>query len=905
MSATLQTEMLMEYFSYDGIMSRTSATTAATTTTSAMTVTSSYYYQFPPKMIEIEGRTFPVQEYFLEHVLQLTRYINVEDLNDDDDDCGRRDNSDAAANNNSSNNVMSMDDLEAELAMLLNGGGGKKDNNGKSRRSMMDVSTSTSTAAVASSGFGDTLNKCVMCGKVFGSPSDLGVHIAMCTTGEHFDDNNGTDLPDMRLLDDGVHNEIMTTTNPTSLDLDEFEDYDEDGNAEVVDYQFNTMTMADHETAGSSSAVNNVKWDGTGEFQTSDTEFVVEDKTMDRLLSKYQSMHDDEQVDTTLLIEVLHYIIESSAPDGAILVFLPGWQEISELSMLLENTVPFRNRSKFLVLPLHSGIPSGDQRKVLRRPPTGVRKIVLSTNIAETSLTIDDVAFVVDAGRAKEKTYDPHLKTSTLQSTWISKSSARQRKGRAGRVRRGVCFHLFSSRRYENGMREHLESELLRTPLEEMCLLAKKLGLAPGSQDDHDGVRSFLGKAMSPPHPKAISNALELLVELGAMFPETNDLTVLGECLSVLSLEPRVGKMVIFSYLLGCASVATQMAVAMSYKSPFVLPPPKQRGEAEQSHVALSAGSESDQITVYNLMKKRDELLGTKKRQKNMGYSDMAAFQDYCRRNFLSPNTLNMIGDLRKNLSRELSQCGFPDPHEVGAYHNRHVLDKPLWQATIAAGLYPNLATRTRGDVNFSCQQKRKSKVHVSSVNSLKGQRLNSKCVVGEGEVEIVVYGEMVRGKSFFTLDNTTHLHSPLPLLLLCGTKLSIHTPRLETTTMTTVSSRSILTLDDWLKFVCPTDVARRLVVLRERLDSAFWNALSMTRSSSSKRMTMKSINSDSITANNVVLRNVQSVLTEVEQDALETLGVVLQEEEARLSSRKISPVPSPSTPAKGRGQRR
>jgi HrpA-like RNA helicase len=97
------------------------------------------------------------------------------------------------------------------------------------------------------------------------------------------------------------------------------------------------------------------------------------------------------------------------------LIFLPGWAEISEFSLLLESTHPFNNKSKYSILPLHSGIPSKDQRKVFMRPPKGVRKIVLATNIAETSITIDDVAFVCDSGRAKEKNYDPHLKTSTLQ----------------------------------------------------------------------------------------------------------------------------------------------------------------------------------------------------------------------------------------------------------------------------------------------------------------------------------------------------------------------------------------------------------------------------------------------------------------------------------------------------------
>ncbi|CAM9850906.1 unnamed protein product, partial [Discosporangium mesarthrocarpum] len=135
------------------------------------------------------------------------------------------------------------------------------------------------------------------------------------------------------------------------------------------------------------------------------------------------------------------------------------------LGDLLRSSVSFSDTRKFLILPLHSGIPMAKQREVFARPPQGCRKIVLSTNIAETSVTIDDVAFVVDSGRVKEANYDPHLKIKTLTPQWVSKASARQRRGRAGRTKAGVCFHLFSARRHDS-LKEHQESELLRTPLE-------------------------------------------------------------------------------------------------------------------------------------------------------------------------------------------------------------------------------------------------------------------------------------------------------------------------------------------------------------------------------------------------------------------------------------------------------
>ena len=219
----------------------------------------------------------------------------------------------------------------------------------------------------------------------------------------------------------------------------------------------------------------------------------------------------------------------------------------------LHNDPFFNDDGNFSLLPLHSGIPSEEQNLVFDRPRKGVRKIILSTNIAETSVTIGDVAFVIDTGRAKEKSYDPHLRTNTFQSVWVSQASAKQRRGRAGRTMAGTCFHLFSRRQHES-FRQHTESELLRTSLEEICLQCKRLGVAPGQLKDPDGIPAFLGSALNPPHHKSISNALEALAELGAMDSETN-LSHLGYILSNLSIEPRLGKMIIWGYVLGCSEV--------------------------------------------------------------------------------------------------------------------------------------------------------------------------------------------------------------------------------------------------------------------------------------------------------------------------------------------------------------
>ena len=362
--------------------------------------------------------------------------------------------------------------------------------------------------------------------------------------------------------------------------------------------------------------------------------------------------------------------------------------------------------------------------------------------------------------------------------------------------------------------------------------MCKQLDLAPGGPEDSDGVPSFLAKAMSPPHTKSVTNALELLVELGAMLPETNDLTTLGECLATISLHPRVSKMVIWSYILGCVRVACDMATAMSYKSPFTLPSQSMRKVADSAKVHLSRNSESDQVTVHFVLEKMEQM------NKN-------TFNEFCRKNFLGVSTMQMISDVRKNLARELTSLGFPNPSTKKKYHNRHDNDDALWQASIAAGLYPNMALRKRGDVNFSTMTNQKVKVHVSSVNAVKGQPLSSKCQVADGTIEFMCFGELVKGVRMFTANQTTHLASPVPLLLLCGTSLSVR-PSDDDEKM------SILNLDDWIVFKCDATTAGHLVVLRKRLDSAFWRVVSKPVAGLSR-------------------------LSETERDAVEILGAILR----------------------------
>lgn len=187
-----------------------------------------------------------------------------------------------------------------------------------------------------------------------------------------------------------------------------------------------------------------------------------------KLLDKYLATVNPELVDVVLIEQLIRKICVDSR-DGGILVFLPGWDDINRTRERLRASSFFNNSSKFMLISLHSMVPSMEQKKVFRRPPHGCRKIILSTNIAETAITIDDIVYVINTGRMKEKSYDPYNNVSTLQSSWVSKASAKQREGRAGRCQPGICYHLYSRIRAAS-LPDFQIPEIKRIPIEELCL---------------------------------------------------------------------------------------------------------------------------------------------------------------------------------------------------------------------------------------------------------------------------------------------------------------------------------------------------------------------------------------------------------------------------------------------------
>ena len=346
----------------------------------------------------------------------------------------------------------------------------------------------------------------------------------------------------------------------------------------------------------------------------------------------------DEEKINFELIELLVALIADEYEEGAILIFLPGMAEIRGLHERLLGTLEDVER-RFVLIPLHSTLSSEEQRLTFSKPPPGVRKVVMATNIAETSITIDDVVFVIDSGRVRETQYDPVSRMSSLVTAWCSRASSRQRRGRAGRVREGYCFHLYSSAR-ESSLADFTTPEILRTPLDALCLQIKVLRLGD--------VREFLAQAIEPPPEGAIASALRSLMELDAV-DAADELTPLGHHLAELPVDARLGKMMLYGAMFSCLDPVLTIAASVGFRSPFLAPMDK-RDEADEAKRKLAGhGATSDHLT---LVRAYAGWIRAKARGR-------AHERDFLAKAFLSAQTLRQISEMRQQYVELLDQIGF------------------------------------------------------------------------------------------------------------------------------------------------------------------------------------------------------------------------------------------------------
>ena len=494
--------------------------------------------------------------------------------------------------------------------------------------------------------------------------------------------------------------------------------------------------------------------------------------------------------------ELIHWIITHRAadvaaasggggPDGAILVFLPGWNEISQLRDQLAGDPRFGN--DVLVLPLHSMVPPAEQKRVFQRPPRGMKKVVLATNIAETAVTIDDVVFVIDSGRLKEKSYDAHTGVSTLQSAWISRASGQQRRGRAGRVRPGECYRLYSSARMA-AFADFQLPEMQRSPLEELCLQVRMLAEASSLGGERGGgaaavgtgkgsTAAFLLQAVEPPIPQAITHAVTLLQDIGAL-KEDEGLTRLGRHLGEMPVHPRVGKMLLYATLLGVLDPVLTVACAAAYRSPFVMSMDGNREAGRAARNAFSAehGGASDHLAVVAAFSGWEAA-----RSRGGG----GAERQFNQRNSLSGATLNMLKGMRQQLVTALSGRGLiANIHQASANAGAG----SLVRAVLAVGMYPLMgrllvpgAGQQAGGGNkatLATLRGEKVRIHPHSINcklhDIVRNNNNGADPTRAKAPVLVCYDEATRGEALLYVRECTVVAAPA-LVLVAGRCWCMH----------------------------------------------------------------------------------------------------------------------------------
>ncbi|SPO21176.1 probable DNA/RNA helicase (DEAD/H box family II) [Ustilago trichophora] len=417
-------------------------------------------------------------------------------------------------------------------------------------------------------------------------------------------------------------------------------------------------------------------------------------KTIDTLgrMNEYVINHD-------LIIKILERVCSEKDLEpysAATLIFMPGLAEIRKCHDMLVDHPTFGGPG-FQLFPLHSTISSENQGAVFNVPPPGVRKIVIATNIAETGITIPDITCVIDSGKHREMRYDEKRQISRLVECFIAKSNAKQRRGRAGRVQEGICFHLFTKYRHDSYLDEHPLPEMLRLSLQDLALKLKIMKIKIGTS-----IENALSQALDPPSSANIQRAIAALVEVKAL-TSTEEITHLGRHLSKMPLDVHMGKFLLVATLFKCLDPALTIAAALNSKSPFMTPFGKEL-EADRAKQSFKLG-DSDFLTIANAFN---------------GFRRSTAqnhHRTFCNRSFLSIQNLLQIEELRQQYFSYLIDAGFvsvddsfrqelnklryrsggssnfskPRFMTIPAHLDVNSSSLSMIHATLAAGLYPKL----------------------------------------------------------------------------------------------------------------------------------------------------------------------------------------------------------------------
>ncbi|ERL84597.1 hypothetical protein D910_02025 [Dendroctonus ponderosae] len=484
---------------------------------------------------------------------------------------------------------------------------------------------------------------------------------------------------------------------------------------------------------------------------------------------------ESEQLDVNLVFELLRTICRKGHSDGAILVFLPGFGEINKLCNLLTDSHQFPPR-RYLIIPLHSQLPTVDQKRIFDPPPQGITKIIIATNIAETSITIDDVTTVIDSGYIKVSNLDPATGIETLKPELVSQANAAQRRGRAGRVRPGVCYHMITSLRYQL-LDKFLKPEVLRKRLEDVILLLKMMQLGDAE--------SFLAKLMDPPEAETVKSSLQVLTRLGALNSE-EALTPLGYHMAKLPMPAQCSKMLILATIFSCIDPILSVAASLGFKDAYQLSIMEEEFDADRKRQKLAQGTHSDHLCLHYAIR---------------GFEEAREQNQFCREYHLSGPILRQLVQLRKQFAQDLFDMKLiSDPDPQSATHNINSENVCIVKAIIAAGLYPNVAVI--GEVHLHSR----SGTHEKMI-------LHKKSVLAQNNLfpsPLIVYYLRLKTSKIFVYDAS--VICPLSLVFF-GDQFKIHTRNDNADSFTGVS------VNNNIRFRCSPSTALVLNNLVEQLN--------------------------------------------------------------------------------------
>uniref|UniRef100_A0A7S2ESN9 RNA helicase n=1 Tax=Trieres chinensis TaxID=1514140 RepID=A0A7S2ESN9_TRICV len=370
---------------------------------------------------------------------------------------------------------------------------------------------------------------------------------------------------------------------------------------------------------------------------------------------------------------------------GDILVFLTGQEEIETCAEILtQRTRGLGTRIKELIIcPIYANLPSEQQAKIFEKTPPGARKVVIATNIAETSLTIDGICYVIDTGFNKQKSFNARSGMESLQVVPVSQAAANQRAGRAGRTQPGKCFRLFTAWSYHHELDPSTVPEILRTNMGNVVLMLKSLGI--------DDLINF--DFMDSPPAEALIRALEQLYALGAL-NDRGELTKLGRRMAEFPLEPMLSKAVIASEKYKCVKEVLSTVSMLSVGASIFYRPKEKAVHADTARMNFARGGGGDHMALLRCYTE---------------WADTEYSAPWCFENFVQVRTMRRARDIREQLE------GLCDRVEVDKELSAPE-DQESILKSVTSGFFYNTSRLGRSGDYQTVKQHRTVYIHPSSV---------------------------------------------------------------------------------------------------------------------------------------------------------------------------------------------